>query len=118
MSRTRQGEIEAARAAQEAKLRAATRPAVGAKVTRLAQLKATVDGRLGMKIAPISGVVLAVIDDERAGGGWVAMIRWWNPSTQRWKWDTHDAYDFRDDAGTFRIEMKAPRRRVRRKADG
>ncbi|XXX79138.1 hypothetical protein WMF30_10230 [Sorangium sp. So ce134] len=105
-------------AEREAKLRAVPRPVAGWKVERLAQLKATVDGRLGMKIAPISGVVLAVVDDRRAAGGWVAMIRWWNPSTQRWRWDTHDAEDFREDAGTFRVKMKAKRsvwRRTMRK---
>lgn len=98
-------------AAREAKLAAAPRPVAGGKVERLAQLKATVDGRLGMKIAPISGVVLAVVEDERAAGGWVAMIRWWSPTAKAWRWEAHDAQDFREDAGTFRIRVKAGKRR-------
>ncbi|WP_437685770.1 hypothetical protein [Sorangium sp. So ce176] len=104
--------IEDALAERQAKLMAVPRPVAGGKVERLDQLKATVDGRLGMKIGPISGVVLAVVDDRRAAGGWVAMIRWWNPSTQRWKWDTHDAGDFADERDTFRIKVK-PQQRLR-----
>ncbi|WP_438028979.1 hypothetical protein [Sorangium sp. So ce233] len=102
--------IEDVLAEREAKLMAVPRPVAGGKVERLAQLKATVDGRLGMKIAPISGVVLAVVDDERAAGGWVAMVRWWSPTAKTWRWEAHDAEDFREDAGTFRIRVK-PRRR-------
>jgi hypothetical protein len=70
-----------------------------------------------MRIGSIAGKVLAVVDDERASDGWVAMVRWWYPSTQRWKWDVHDAEDFREDAGTFRIRVKEPRAR-KKVADG
>lgn len=98
-------------AAREAELRAVPRPVACGKVERLAQFKATVDGRLGMRIGSIAGKVLAVVDDERAGGGWVAMVRWWNPSTQRWKWEVHDANDFLEDAGAFRVRVKAGKRR-------
>ncbi|WP_437309960.1 hypothetical protein [Sorangium sp. So ce388] len=102
---------------REAKLRAVPRPVAGGKVERLAQLKATVDGRLGMKIGPIAGKVLAVVDDERADGGWVALVRWWDPSRQRWRWEVHDAGDFADERDTFRIRVKAGKR-WKERADG
>ncbi|MGK3995131.1 hypothetical protein [Sorangium sp. So ce1024] len=39
------------------------------------------------------------------------MVRWWSPTAKVWRWEAHDAQDFREDAGTFRIRVKTGKRR-------
>jgi hypothetical protein len=88
----------------------APRPEVGDAVAQIRNMR---DGGTLVRVE-LEGEVVAIVDDERAWGGWVAMVRWWSPRSRRCRWETHEAGDFAEDAGTFRIRAKAGKRRRER----
>jgi hypothetical protein len=86
----------------------AARPRVGDKVIRREHVRR---GRsLGLVL--IGGVVLVVLEDERAPEGWMAIVRWWWPSKKRWSWEAHSAYDFGSDGCEPRIQKRFVRRKA------
>lgn len=90
------------------------RPKAGDRVKRIVHLKVTVDNKLCMRLGPITGRVLAVVDDRHAVGDWVALVRWWDPSRQRHRWEAHDELDFseeRGDATRVDVMRKGAKRR-------
>jgi hypothetical protein len=83
------------------------KPAHGDRVRRFFGLKKS-DPERGIlrQMGHITGTVLAVVDDKHALDGWVALVRWWDPSRRRHMWDVHHAYDFSPErADVTRIDV-------------
>ena len=57
------------------------------------------------------GRVLAIVDDERAWGGWVALVRWNSPRPGRFVWEAIEAHHFDDGADLGVSVIGKPRSR-------
>jgi hypothetical protein len=86
-------------AAREAELRAVPRLEVGDKVERDHLLT----GR------PVPGEVVAAGDDPQAGGGWVAVVRYWFEDRGRFHWEVAQADDLLEEG---RKEARVRRRKM------